>query len=526
MTTLSVVDIGSNSIHFMVAAIEPSGIIHELARHREQVRLGAATARTGRIDDASWAMALQVVARCQQLAARWEPTATLITATSAVREAKNGTAFLAAVQEATGLVPRLLSGEEEAALTGLAIACSSARNYQRFIDIDIGGGSTEIGIFERGVPQRVYSLPLGAVRLSELYVRNAPLSSDEYEALSLAVDQALAPVVRNLDERMMPTAFASSGTAFTLGRLLAMEQGDYDIQIGYTPQFQEFLIDRERLRALNGRLRGMTIMERIAAGVNPPRSDTIIAGGLVLERAMDALNIPFLLASAWALREGVLLEWLRVNLPDNPLVSWVQGPLSDQQVRLARRQAVQAVLRRFRVENPHAQQVEKLVTRLYAQLAPLHGLGEQEAEWVAYAALLHDIGYTIGHSAHHKHALYLIKHSELPGFSPEEIAIIANIARYHRKALPQMRHADYAKLPPESRETVRKLAAILRLADALDRGHSQVVRDVDTTLNGQDIVITLQARKGCELERWACEQKQDLFVDVFGKKVKTALAKR
>jgi exopolyphosphatase/guanosine-5'-triphosphate,3'-diphosphate pyrophosphatase len=266
----------------------------------------------------------------------------------------------------------------------------------------------------------------------------------------------------------------------------------------------------------------MDISERrTQPGISTQRSEIIIAGGQILEGAMRALGINVMRTCDWALREGVIMDRLReLEAESRPPVP----DIADQRLR-----GVHAVGRRFGYEEAHAFHVARLAETIFDQLAPLYKLARRERLLLSAASLLHDIGYDIAHESHHKHSLYLIKFSELTGFSEAERLVIANIARYHRGTTPRERHTDYAALNQADRETVCRLAAILRISDALDKSYDCRVTDVRCIHNGQVMHMQLRSSLDCEKEILAAEQKGDLFESAFNCKLsfsKSAFAKR
>ena len=256
----------------------------------------------------------------------------------------------------------------------------------------------------------------------------------------------------------------------------------------------------------------MNVAERRGVpGISAQRSEIIIAGGQILEGAMRALGINSLRTCDWALREGVIIDRLsEMDAQSRPPV-----PDTDD-VRL---RGVHAVGRRFGYEETHAHIVARFAEKIFDALADSFDFTRHQRTLLSAASLLHDVGYTIAHESHHKHSLYLIKHSELTGFSEAERDVIANIARYHRGALPKERHPDYVALSEFDRETVNRLSAILRVADALDRSHDANVQDISIIFNGQTMNIELHSALSCEKEIWAAERKSDSFEQIFNCKL-------
>ncbi|MGI9165667.1 MAG: HD domain-containing protein, partial [Pyrinomonadaceae bacterium] len=263
-----------------------------------------------------------------------------------------------------------------------------------------------------------------------------------------------------------------------------------------------------QLSRLNITLGNMNIEERRALpGISAQRSEIIIAGGQILEGAMRALGINLLRTCDSALREGVIIDRLReLEAESRPPMP----DFSDQKLR-----GVHAVGRRFGYEEAHSYQVARLAEKIFDSLAPSENLTRHQRTLLSAAALLHDVGYHIAHESHHKHALYLIRNSELTGFSETERAVIANIARYHRGSQPKERHPEYTALNAADRETVCRLGAIVRVADALDRSHDNRVSNLRCTRDGDTVHIEIRSALDCENELSEAERKRDMFEQAF-----------
>jgi exopolyphosphatase/guanosine-5'-triphosphate,3'-diphosphate pyrophosphatase len=224
---------------------------------------------------------------------------------------------------------------------------------------------------------------------------------------------------------------------------------------------------------------------------------------------MQAFGLRELVLAPWALREGVILDYLARH----------DSGRAAEPVEDPRRRSVLEFARRNGWDEPHSRQVTKLALSLFDQTTELHGLGRPERELLEVAGLLHDVGFAVAQSAHHKHSLYLIRNADLDGFGPEELAVIANVARYHRKALPSERHPDYQDLTEGERLLVRRLAALLRIADGLDADHFQVVQEVEVHLEDGVARLDLRARDLPDRDVWAADQGGDLFEREFGRRV-------
>ncbi|HYX40466.1 MAG TPA: HD domain-containing protein, partial [Pyrinomonadaceae bacterium] len=310
---------------------------------------------------------------------------------------------------------------------------------------------------------------------------------------------------RELKNLTWAEATGTSGTILALGVALQKEQPRNKTQ-GAQPAGAEIALSR--LERLNQQLAELTTEERRnQPGISAQRAEIIIAGGQILEGTMRALGILSLRTCDFALREGVIIDRLREwEAEEQPPVPDVADP---------RLRGAHAVGRRFGYEEAHAQKVAQLAETIFDSLANSHKLTRHQRTLLAAAALLHDIGYHIANESHHKHTLYLIKHSELTGFSEAERLVIANIARYHRGTPPRERHPDFAALLPADRTTVNRLSAILRIADALDRSHDGRVMDITCERVDETVRLVLHSAQPCEQELWAVEQKRELFEQAF-----------
>ncbi|MFL6103441.1 MAG: HD domain-containing protein [Actinomycetes bacterium] len=392
-------------------------------------------------------------------------------ATSAIREARNGVEALGRVREATGLAVTVLPGVEEARLTYVAARRWTAFSARRLLVVDIGGGSLEVAAGELDRPEIAESLPLGATRLSRRFVRSDPVHPEELVALRVHALALLGPLAERIRAHPYEVVCATSKTFRNLGQLArALPEAPTPLHTfgfagidGRTAP----VLPREALDVVAGYLAATTARQRSRlAGLDELRARSVVAGSQIAALVMQAFGLNQLVLAPWALREGVILTELARRDPW-PSAAPPDGP--------RQRQAVLDFARRHTWDEAHARQVTTLALSLFDQTSALHGLGPAERGLLEVAGLLHDVGYAISESDHHKHSLYLIRNADLDGFSARERDLVANIARYHRKALPADRHAEYMALDDDDRTLVRRLAALLRLADGLDADHFQVV---------------------------------------------------
>ncbi|MBD0370202.1 MAG: Ppx/GppA family phosphatase [Pyrinomonadaceae bacterium] len=509
---LAAIDIGSNSIKLAVVDAAASDSFAVLAREKEAVRLGHNTLRQGHLSKSATERAADCIKRFRSIAEARGAEQVVAVATASVREADNSHEFIDEIERQTGVRVEVLSPIEEARLIGLAASKGCVPTGASLINIDIGGGSTEISLVRDGVPKQLFSVKLGAVGLTEEFIASDPVKPKELRALRNEVAAALERPARELKPAYWQYATGTSGTILALGEVLRLRQLKNADNKSQAAQPAGMEIPLNQLERLNARLAEMNLSERRGQpGISHQRSEIIIAGGQILEGAMHALAINVMRTCDWALREGVIIERLReLEAEARPPVP----DIADQRLR-----GVHAVGRRFGYEEAHAFHVARLAEAIFDQLAPLYKLARRERILLSAASLLHDVGYHIAHESHHKHSLYLIKFSELTGFSEAERLVIANIARYHRGPTPKERHTEYSILNQADRETVCRLGAILRISDALDKSYDCRIREVRCTKSGQMIHMQLESRLDCDKEILAAEQKGDLFESAFNCKL-------
>jgi exopolyphosphatase / guanosine-5'-triphosphate,3'-diphosphate pyrophosphatase len=508
---LAAIDIGSNSIKLAVADAADSHSFAVVTRERDVIRLGYETLRKGRLSRSAIERATSCIQRFKTIAETHQTDAIVAVATASVREADNAAQFINEVEQQTGLRVEILSGIEEARLIGLAASHGCSLKGATNINIDIGGGSTEISLFRNGTPLSLFSLKLGAVRLTERYFHSDPPKPKAVANLKAEVHAAFERPRRELRQAQWQEASGTSGTILSIGaalREIASNTGPHGKPQAVQPG--ETDIPLSRLAALNAKLASLdSAGRRNLARLTSQRADIIVAGSYILEEAMRALGINVIRTCDWALREGVIIdslrEWEDESRPPAP-------DFAHQKLR-----AVHAVGRRFGYEETHARQVAKLAEHIFESVAGGENLTRHHLTLLLAAALLHDIGYHIAHDSHQKHALYLITNSELTGFSEAERAVIANIARYHRGSAPRKRHPEYRALNVPDREIVCKLGGIVRLADALDRSHASRVHDLRCHSKSGSLHIELLSNSDCENELLEVERKRQLFEHAFNR---------
>ena len=514
---LAAIDVGSNSIKLVVVDATASDSFAVLCREKEVVRLAHNTLHKGYLAQQAIERATTCLKNFKSIAEARGAETIVAVATASIRAARNSARFVQHVERQTGLRVEILSGIEEARLIGLAASLGCGIDGATSLNIDIGGGSTEVSVFRNGTSRALFSVRLGAVELTERYLSTDPPKLKDLTQLREHVRSAFERPARELRNTRWHQVTGTSGTILAVGRILRsrklrdVEESEMEAQ----PAHAE--IPLSHLSALNLKLGKMRLSERRAVPeLSAQRAEIIVAGGLILEGAMQALKINVLRTCDWALREGAIIDHLSEREEESKLP---RSDFADQKMR-----GVDAVGRRFGYEVAHAHQVARLAEKIFEALSATEkNLTPHHRTLMTAAALLHDIGYHIASDSHHKHSLYLIRNSELTGFSEQERAVIANIARYHRGPLPKDRHPEFAALNAADREVVSRLGGIVRLANSLDRSHENKVSDLICASDGNGLTVELQSESACENELRDAEMRRDLFEQAFQQRVTLSL---
>ncbi|MEM7052383.1 MAG: Ppx/GppA phosphatase family protein [Acidobacteriota bacterium] len=498
---IAAIDVGSNSIHMVIADPEPGGGFVVVDREKEMVRLGrSALSSGGRLSKKAFADGLEALARMTTLARLRGVAHTVAVATSAVREAGNGKEFLEAVRSHTGLAVRRLSGKDEGRFIYRAVREAVDLGAGTAVVADIGGGSTEWIVTEGGDLASVDSLPLGSLRCAAR-LRGDPVKTKSLHKLRKHIDGELSALPST---GKVETLIATSGTAGCCADLARHFAGRPPSE-GSSGLRELRIKDLDRVIA---RLRAMPRREiALLPAVGAPRSESILAGAMILRRLAAKAGSDRLLVSDRALREGLVLDVVGRPVEELPPPGEIRSGQIDK------------LARRCPAVYDHHQATARLAVRLFDLTLSVHGLGPQEREWLEYAAMLHDLGYLVAYRRHHKHSFYLINSASLDAFDPREIEVIAHVARYHRRAMPKRDHPTFAALKPWQRRCVRKLAAILRIADALDRSHAQRVEEIFSSIGRRKVTIEVISPWDVSLELTTADERCRMFRRVFRRKV-------
>jgi exopolyphosphatase/guanosine-5'-triphosphate,3'-diphosphate pyrophosphatase len=501
--TVAVIDIGASAVRLVVA---------ELARNRRPfvvedvvrgVSLGKDTFSTGRIGSAAMEAALHALEGFKHLMDEHGASRYRAVATSAVREASNADTFLDRVQIRTGLQVDVIDVSEESRLVYLAVrdglAGHPALTAAHALLVEVGGGSADITVLEGDRPKYSGVYALGSVRLRQGLRHWAGDRERRVRLLTRNIGNVVRDIDRDIPMRSAEYMIALGGDV----RLAAQELVD-------APDEHVTEVPRDAFIEFCGRVEKLA-EEEIADrfGLSPGDAEALVPAllvyrALLLETSAKGITVP-----PASLRDGLLADLAA------PPGGGLPGGLADFSRQVL--SSAEALGEKYRHDAAHARNVAFLATRLFDELNAEHGLDARDRLLLEVAALLHNIGIFVGLRAHHKHAQYLIQASEIFGLSSDDRAIIANVARYHRRGLPQQSHLPYMALDRTERVRVNKLAAMLRIANALDAEHSQKVQDLRVRAADGAWLLDVQGIGDLAMERMKVDARADLFHDVFGR---------
>lgn len=500
---LAAIDMGSNAIRFYV--VEPTGpasyrVIENL---REPVRLGGDVFLSGTIRPENIRKAEDAFRRFRQLLTRYRATLVRAVATASIREAANGPQVLDRLEKASGIRVEVIAGDEEARLVSLAVGRRIPLKRRNALIVDLGGGSVEISRVENGRITLAESHNFGAVRMLDVL---SSAGDDPARGGALLRDymELMGRKLKRKGAEKAELFIATGGNMETIASIP-------DIGAVPHPDFPGTVrLRTAKLRAVMETLSGMTVKARIERyGLREDRADVILPACFVYHMLAKLNGSAEILVPRVSLKDGLILDALARARKEEHI-----GDLREQVLV-----SCGELCERFKVDRPHAEKVAALAGRLFDGSAPLHGMGSVDRIRLEVAAMLHDIGYYISIQKHHKHSFYIISNAEIVGLSAQDRLVAAHIARYHRKAQPKREHAEFEGLPKKERLAVRRLAALLRLADALDKEHLGAVRGIDCRLQGDTLRIVASSRKSCRLESLGFAQNAQMFREVFGTEV-------
>jgi exopolyphosphatase/guanosine-5'-triphosphate,3'-diphosphate pyrophosphatase len=495
MPALAAIDVGSNAMRLAIAEVDGQGTLRDVENAREAVRLGAEVFSSGAISPDSIQRSVKALLRFRDRIDACQALHVRAVATSAVREARNRAEFVGRVHDATGIALEAITGEEEARLVFLAVSGRVDLADRLAMLIDIGGGSVEVSIAENGVLSASASFKMGAVRLLELLGRDDRGVERFLQMAGEYVEGIRRHVRRQVGDRRIGICLGTGGNIETLADLRNQLLGQRDDAPLKTGELEQVL----------AHLRGLTVAERIdRLGLRPDRADVVVPAAMVLHRVLTEAGVGQVLVPRVGLKEGVLAE-LAHQVHGSPVARRRDQVLASAQ-RLGRR---------CQFDEDHARTVAHMATWIFDATSALHGLGADHRMLLEAAATLHDVGQFVNMTGHHKHSYHLIRNAPLVGLAENEKEIVANTARYHRKSLPKPEHETYRALAEGDRRLVDRLAAILRIADAMDVEHGGKVEEALVQRRDRRVTFRIDGRDDLLLEQWAVARKSKLFEKAF-----------
>ena len=494
---IAIIDLGSNTNRLIIMETRLGFSYRLVDEVREVVRLRHGMTEEGLTDEAI-DRGLSTLRLYKDFCEQTGVNQILATATSAVREAKNGPAFLERIKKELDLSIQLLTGEKEAYYDTLG-----ALNEITMTDgviLDIGGGSIQLSdVKDRRFVQGI-SLSLGALALTERFITGDPISNNEYHLLEREITRNLDSITW-IDQKIKGPLVGLGGTIRNLALIEAQRQ-KYPLSTQHG-----FILTKDSVKKSLEIFQELPLKKRQRIpGLSPDRADIILPGALVLLKVMERLQVKEMQLSVNGLREGVFFELFWSDLSP-PIIHDVRG------------YSVLNLARNYMYEEEHANHVGYLAGRIFDQLNPLHGYGDEEKELLFAASLLHDLGRIIGYSSHHKHTQTLLEYNGLPGYTPRETSLIALLCRYHRKGDPDIQEYKLL-LDKKDRLMLRRLAAILRLAECLERGRNANIKEVVVTWDNKQLDFKLTAGQYPAVELWqATRNAGPLLAETYQRKV-------
>ncbi|WP_246068235.1 Ppx/GppA phosphatase family protein [Fodinibius sediminis] len=503
---IAALDLGTNSFHVVLVDIYPDGHFHTIDKLKEMVVL-AEKGMKHQLSEAAMDRGIAALRRIKILCDSQGVEQILAYATSAIREAENGGAFIQRMIDETGIKAHAISGRKEAQLIGKAVKHAVSYDGETVLIVDIGGGSVEFIVANQAEVFYSTSEKVGVARMTAEYVSTDPMAPVEIKRLQAHYSDKLSDLFVQLDRHKIRTLIGSSGTMENIAAMVASRQS-----ITASLTLNELTFSARSYKEFHQAFIKMNRRERLGEkGLDEKRVDIIAPGLVLLELIIRKAGIERIKISESALREGMIWDYI-----DNEKEA-LELDLLEREGAAPRRRSVFELLRKCSWHEKHSRHVTKMALQLFDFFQDELALPDGDRELLEYAGYLHDIGYYISHRKHHKHALYIIRNADLRGFTEDEINVMANVARYHRRSTPKKRHKRYRKLDKPLRQRVKKMAALLRVADGLDRSHYQNVQQLEIEDEGQSVTLYITTEADPELEIWGAMRKAHLFEQVLGK---------
>lgn len=498
MPTLAAIDVGSNAIRLIIGTVDGERNLQIVENIREPVRLGQDVFTKGTIAEETIEKAADAFIRFKNLIEAHDAKWTKAVATSATREAQNKEIFIDHIEQVSGIEINVISGEEEACLIHLAVASKINLKNKHAMLVDIGGGSVEITLTSNGQILSTETYRMGSVRLLQVLEEKKHGEKHFNQLVNEYVDATQRRMKKELGKEKIDLCVGTGGNIESLGDL-RKELFDKD---------KNTVITTEELDLLVKKLQSLTYEERVQQlRLRPDRADVIVPASIVLQKIVKQAGVDEVEIPAVGLKDGLLLDMVEELYGEKKTSSRDQVMTSALQLG-----------RKYVFDEQHGTTVARYAVQLFDETRMLHNLSLEYRTLLEVAALLHDIGHFINMTDHHKHTLYLLTATPIIGLKDTQMAIVANAARYHRKSLPKPQHEAYNMLSAKDRVVVSKLAAILRLADAMDNEHATKVASFSVEYEKPKLVMKLTGEGDLLLEKWALMKKSAMFEEVFSVK--------
>jgi exopolyphosphatase/guanosine-5'-triphosphate,3'-diphosphate pyrophosphatase len=510
MPTFAAVDIGSNSVRLKIARLQGRRW-KQVREDRAVTRLGDGAFGGGLLSPEAMAETVRVLRRFHRVTQACGTDSVRVVATSALRDARNARAFLEWVRSATGWTVEIISGLEEARLIHLGLSSRARLGHNTVLLVDLGGGSCELTLSRKGQIRETVSLPLGAVRLTNEFLRHDPPRKGELEGMREFIAREIGRIQDRIRSARIGTVIATSGTAAALARVSSHLARLKRQRSGTT-------VTREMLRRIVKQITRLSLEQRRRVpGIGPRRAEIISAGAVVYAELAERCHLRGFRYSALGLRDGLLAQLA---------AEYDRGTRPGRQIESERWASVLRAAEHYRVDLHHALQVRESALLLFSSLKRVHQLPPEYREWLSAAAMLYEVGDYVNRNGHHRHTYYIIANSEILGYTPQQRRIIAAIARYLGKSRPVTGDGPMDALTPEEREHTTKASLLLRLARAMNLGRSRSVAGVSVSARHGRISLKLAPRNRArlDLEVWAIEKQGDYFREVFGRTLSVAAA--
>lgn len=495
------IDIGSNSVRMLAAEVSGDGPLAPLASDRQVTRLGESVFRQGRFSEEAMDIVCTSLRRMAAGYRKFDVAGVRAVATAATRDASNQMEFLTRASEALGREVEVISGQEEARLIHLGVLSRWQGRSGKTLLVDVGGGSCEVMLSSEGRLQSAWSKPLGAVRLTEVFLKQGdPPAKQDLHNLEQFIDGHLEEPLEGIGRGAFDHMVATSATA------AAIVCGVNRVPRARREEADQMRASRTQVRRFYHTVAARKLAERKkVTGIGPRRAEIIVAGSAVFSRVLDLFEHHSMHYLAVGVREGIIQD----------LASRGVGR-ENYELSREQRVVVEKLAKRFGVNLKRARFVAGLAQQLFDCLSSAHGLPAAWSRLLEAAAYLMDSGHYISDTGHHKHASYVVQNADLAGFTEIERRMVSMLCRFHRKSMPAARHAEFQALDADTKRSLVRAIPILRLADALDHNREQNVDSLECSLGGG--VLSLMIRSGADtgLEQWAAQRAGETFAQQYG----------